>query len=228
MLYRRTGSGPGRVVAPAYVGMMNAMLRETVERGTGKRAMIAGWPAAGKTGTSQDFRDAWFVGYTGALVAGVWFGNDNAKPTRKAAGSNLPAIAWQRFMTVALDGVPVVDLPGNPRGLTPVYDRNGVPVAAIGAGGGSLRAPPDRWARSQPGRRPRRPATVGTTSAQTEPRPERILPPPVRGLSRPAIPGALYSTRRSKAKSSSSEYFDGSSGANGFASPSPKASIVPA
>ncbi|MBZ0230352.1 MAG: penicillin-binding protein, partial [Bauldia sp.] len=104
VLYERSGSGPGQVVDPLHVGMMNAMLRETLERGTGKRAALAGWPAAGKTGTSQDFRDAWFVGYTAALVAGVWFGNDDNRPTKKASGSNMPATAWHRFMVTALEG----------------------------------------------------------------------------------------------------------------------------
>src|SRR5205823_1388286 len=91
VLYDRNGSGPGQVVDPAYVGMMNAMLRETLASGTGRKAELAGWPAAGKTGTSQDFRDAWFVGYTAPLIAGAWFGNDNNKPTKKASGSTLPA-----------------------------------------------------------------------------------------------------------------------------------------
>ena len=115
VLYERSGSGPGQVIDPRYVGMMNAMLEATIATGTGQRAKIAGWPAAGKTGTSQDFRDAWFIGYTGALTAGVWFGNDDDRPTKKASGSNVPAIAWNRFMTAALDGVQVADLPGDYR-----------------------------------------------------------------------------------------------------------------
>jgi len=63
---------------------------------TGRQAALAGRPAAGKTGTSQDFRDAWFVGYTANLVTGVWFGNDDGKPTRKLTGGSLPAVAWRR------------------------------------------------------------------------------------------------------------------------------------
>ncbi len=114
-LYERSGSGPGQVIDPMYVGMMNAMLRETINSGTGRKAALPGWDAAGKTGTSQDFRDAWFIGYTRSLTAGVWFGNDNDKPTKKASGSNLPAIAWNRFMTDALAGVQTAELPGNYR-----------------------------------------------------------------------------------------------------------------
>ena len=113
VLYERSGTGPGQVVDPTYVGMMNSMLSETVIDGTGTRARIKGWPVAGKTGTSQDFRDAWFIGYTGALTAGVWFGNDNNSPTKHATGGSLPAIAWQRFMSAALAGQAVADLPGN-------------------------------------------------------------------------------------------------------------------
>jgi penicillin-binding protein 1A len=113
VLYQRRGDGFGQVVDPRIVVMMNEMLRETLAAGTGRRAQIANWPAAGKTGTSQDYRDAWFVGYTGALTAGVWFGNDDGKPTAKASGSNLPAVTWQRFMTEALADRPVVGLPGD-------------------------------------------------------------------------------------------------------------------
>ena len=115
VLYERSGSGPGQVVSPEHVGMMNAMLKQTLEIGTGRKAAIADWPAAGKTGTSQDFRDAWFVGYTASLATGIWFGNDDGRPTRKVTGGNLPATTWQRFMSGALDGVPVADLPGNYR-----------------------------------------------------------------------------------------------------------------
>jgi penicillin-binding protein 1A len=121
VLYQRSGSGPGRVVGAREVGMMNAMLRQTLETGTGRNAALAGWPAAGKTGTSQEFRDAWFVGYTSALVAGVWFGNDDGKPTRKTTGGSLPAIAWQRFMNRALDNVPVAALPYDDRFHDPYY-----------------------------------------------------------------------------------------------------------
>ncbi len=124
VLYERTGSGPGQVIAPMYVGMMNAMLEQTLLVGTAKAAQIPGWPAAGKTGTSQDYRDAWFVGYTADLTAGVWFGNDDNSPTKRASGGNLPAITWQHFMSEALAGLAVADLPGNyqlydPRNPTP-------------------------------------------------------------------------------------------------------------
>jgi penicillin-binding protein 1A len=92
--------------------MMNAMMRETLISGTAQKAQLPGWPAAGKTGTSQDFRDAWFIGYTGYLVAGVWVGNDDSSPTKKATGGSLPVEIWSRFMRAAHQGVAVAALPG--------------------------------------------------------------------------------------------------------------------
>jgi penicillin-binding protein 1A len=116
LLYQRPREPLGRIVEPHYVTMMNAMMRETLITGTARRAALAGWPAAGKTGTSQDFRDAWFIGYTGHLVAGVWLGNDDNSPTRKTTGGGLPVEIWSRFMKAAHQGVPVAELPGSSSG----------------------------------------------------------------------------------------------------------------
>jgi penicillin-binding protein 1A len=82
------------------------------------KADIPGWAAAGKTGTSQDFRDAWFIGYTANLITGVWLGNDDNSPTKKATGGGLPVEVWTRFMKVAHQGVAPAPLPGSyqPRG----------------------------------------------------------------------------------------------------------------
>ncbi|WP_374545921.1 PBP1A family penicillin-binding protein [Rhodoblastus sp.] len=111
LLYARKGSSNGRVIDPTYVAMMNAMLEQTLIIGTGKKADLPGWQAAGKTGTSQDYRDAWFVGYTSQLVTGVWLGNDDNSPTKKASGANLPVEIWSRYMRDALRGVAVAGLP---------------------------------------------------------------------------------------------------------------------
>ena len=112
MLYQRKGSSYGRVIEPQYVAMMNAMMQETLLTGTAKKAELPGWQAAGKTGTSQDYRDAWFVAYTSQLVAGVWLGNDDSSPTKRASGANLPVDIWSRFMREALRNVPPAPLPG--------------------------------------------------------------------------------------------------------------------
>ena len=112
VLYRRPARGLGRTIDARYVTMMNHMLAETLTIGTARKAELPGWQAAGKTGTSQDFRDAWFVGYTTHLVAGVWLGNDDSSPTRKMTGGGLPVEVWSRFMKAAHKGVPPAELPG--------------------------------------------------------------------------------------------------------------------
>jgi penicillin-binding protein 1A len=110
-LYVRRNASFGRVIDPQYVAMMNQMMQETLLTGTARKAELPGWQAAGKTGTSQDWRDAWFVGYTSYLVAGVWLGNDDGSPTKKVSGGNLPVEIWSRFMRAAHEGVPVAGLP---------------------------------------------------------------------------------------------------------------------
>jgi penicillin-binding protein 1A len=112
ILYRREAKELGRVVEPRYVAMMNAMMQETLLTGTARAAQLPGWPAAGKTGTSQDFRDAWFVGYTAHLVTGVWLGNDDSSATRKASGAGLPVEIWSRVMRSGHRGIAVASLPG--------------------------------------------------------------------------------------------------------------------
>lgn len=112
VLFRRQGDGPGRVISELAVGTMNRMLSAVVTDGTGQKAWLKDRPAAGKTGTSQDFRDAWFIGYVNGLTAGVWLGNDDNSPTRKATGGALTALLWNRFMTEATQGMDVRPLPG--------------------------------------------------------------------------------------------------------------------
>jgi penicillin-binding protein 1A len=111
VLYARQPDQLGQVIEPRNVAMMNTMMQETLLSGTAHKAELPGWMAAGKTGTSQDFRDAWFIGYTANLVTGVWLGNDDNSPTRKATGGGLPVEVWTRFMKAAHQGVPVVPLP---------------------------------------------------------------------------------------------------------------------
>ncbi|MBR0898293.1 penicillin-binding protein 1A [Bradyrhizobium tropiciagri] len=113
LLYDRPIDPPNQVIEPRYDAMMNAMMRETLISGTARKAEIPGWTAAGKTGTSQDYRDAWFIGYTAKLVTGVWLGNDDNSPTKKATGGGLPVEVWTRFMKSAHQGVPVAAIPNS-------------------------------------------------------------------------------------------------------------------
>lgn len=102
---------PVRVMGVDTAGMMNAMMSKTIEQGTASKAKFD-HPAAGKTGTGQNFKDAWFVGYTTNLTTGVWFGNDDGRPMKKVTGGSLPVDAWRTFMVAAHKGVPVAELPG--------------------------------------------------------------------------------------------------------------------
>ena len=122
LLYRRRGSGPGRVAGAADAAAMNDMLADAVGSGTGRAARLQR-PAAGKTGTSQNFRDAWFIGYTADLIAGVWMGNDDGRPMKKVTGGGLPARLWRNFMTAAHEDLPPRPLPGLPATDGPVPDQ---------------------------------------------------------------------------------------------------------
>ncbi|HLV85162.1 MAG TPA: penicillin-binding transpeptidase domain-containing protein, partial [Devosia sp.] len=110
VLYEASDAGPGRVIAPDVLAKMDDMLRTAVEVGTGKRANLGDWQVGGKTGTSQNARDALFVGYTAAMVTGVWLGNDDDSKTT-LSGGNVPATIWSQFMTKALQGQPVAPIP---------------------------------------------------------------------------------------------------------------------
>ncbi len=115
VLFARDVPRTEQIVDPLAVGAMNDMLNYALVSGTGRRAGIANHPAAGKTGTTQDFRDAWFIGYTSHLSAGVWIGNDNGKPMNRAMGGGLPAEIWRQIMDVAHEGKAPLALPGTTR-----------------------------------------------------------------------------------------------------------------
>ena len=141
-LYQRRSSNNGRVIEPRDVAMMNTMMTETLLTGTARKGELAGWQTGGKTGTSQDYRDAWFIGYTSKLVTGVWLGNDDASPTKKASGGSLPVEIWSRFMKAAMAGrtpssLPLGTLHGAPA-PTPstapsIASIFGVPLPGIGS-----------------------------------------------------------------------------------------------
>ena len=139
-LYQRTPHDLGPVIEPRYVAMMNTMMRETIRAGTAQKAQLPGWQVAGKTGTSQEFRDAWFVGYTAHLVTGVWLGNDDSSPTRRATGGGLPVDIWARFMRTAHQGAAVAALPGQSGPSLASIFRDAVnptPPAGVGTSAGA-------------------------------------------------------------------------------------------
>ena len=105
-LFSRKSRTRVRVVEPRELSMMNDMLQRVVSQGTGRHAALASSRAAGKTGTSQNFRDAWFIGHADGLTTGIWFGNDDNSSTRKLTGGNLPARIWKSYMETALISAP--------------------------------------------------------------------------------------------------------------------------
>lgn len=111
LLYEDIPAGPGQVVSPEHVAMMNDMLSYAVEVGTGKQAHVSNWPIAGKTGTTQNNRDAVFVGYSARRVTGVWLGNDDGSPMKGVGGGSFPVSIWSDFMEKAHKGLVVADLP---------------------------------------------------------------------------------------------------------------------
>jgi len=112
ILYQRKPSNIGGVMSAADNMQMTRLLQEVTATGTGRAARLQDRPTAGKTGTTQDFRDAWFVGFTADLVCGVWLGNDNNAPMLKATGGTLPARVFHAFMTDAEQNLPVRPLAG--------------------------------------------------------------------------------------------------------------------
>ncbi|MCA8908598.1 MAG: PBP1A family penicillin-binding protein [Rhodospirillaceae bacterium] len=110
VVYRRRGSGAGAAVEPRVAWELTQMMTHVMTEGTGRAAAIDR-PAAGKTGTSQDYRDAWFVGFTADYVVGVWVGNDDNTPMDRVTGGGLPARIWHDVMMAAHEGLPVHPLP---------------------------------------------------------------------------------------------------------------------
>ncbi len=165
LLYTRRNANFGRVIDPQYVAMMNKMMQETLLTGTARKAELPGWQAAGKTGTSQDFRDAWFVGYTSYLVTAVWLGNDDDSPTKKASGGNLPVDIWSRFVKAAHEGAPVAPLPG---GIWQSGPPNPfAPLLTPFAGGGGGQPQPPASIPPSGGRGGRAPGAAGPPLALT-------------------------------------------------------------
>ncbi|MBV8799569.1 MAG: PBP1A family penicillin-binding protein [Alphaproteobacteria bacterium] len=131
VLYRRQPPSAERVIADNVDRDMVAMLYGVVQEGTGRSAAISGHEAAGKTGTTQDYRDAWFVGFTTDYVTTVWIGNDNNKPMREVTGGTIPSEVWKAVMTSAEDGLPAKPL--NKSEPQAPIENNGVVTAENGS-----------------------------------------------------------------------------------------------
>ncbi len=110
--FAKDGRKPVRVLSDKASANMNTMLAAVTEAGTGRRSQLPGIRVSGKTGTTQSYRDAWFVGFTGNYLAAVWFGNDDFTPTEKLTGGLLPAMTWQRLMAYAHQNVEIKTIPG--------------------------------------------------------------------------------------------------------------------
>jgi penicillin-binding protein 1A len=135
VLYTRPRPAGETVVAPQHAGAISDMLNAALIFGTAKSAGIPLHPACGKTGTAQDFRDAWFVGYTAHFVAGAWVGNDDHSPMKRVSGSTLPAKLWREVMLLAHEGLPPLTLPGT-EPASPVAMGIGPELFDLGGDGG--------------------------------------------------------------------------------------------
>src|SRR5256714_5072977 len=130
----RDGKKPVQVIPPQVAMDMNMMMSKVVEEGTARRAILDGIKAAGKTGTTNAYRDAWFVGYTGNFVCGVWFGNDDYTVMHQMTGGSLPAQTWHEIMAYAHQGVELKPIPGI-GGPGPPPGGAGTPREGPGRGG---------------------------------------------------------------------------------------------
>ena len=116
-LYQHRNEAPLQVLTNPALSEMNLMLRGVITGGTGTRAAISGYDLAGKTGTTSDYQDAWFCGFTGGLTTVVWVGKDDNTPMRGITGGQAPAAIWRAFMVQALPHAHVGPIPAGPVAL---------------------------------------------------------------------------------------------------------------
>jgi penicillin-binding protein 1A len=133
------------VIGQPALSEMDGMMRQVLVSGTGARARIAGYDIAGKTGTTSDYRDAWFLGFTGGFVAAVWVGRDDNTPMRRVTGGGPPAEIWRTFMLTALPRLAAGPIPGGLAGPLGAIDQAGASAATSAqtpTAGTSLAGPP--------------------------------------------------------------------------------------
>ena len=187
--FDRDGKKPERAISPQVASEMNFMMNKVVEEGTGRKAILDGIKAAGKTGTTNAYRDAWFVGFTGNYVAGVWVGNDDYSPTNRLTGGSLPAQIWRQVMSYAHQGVEAKPIPGVAPGPTPPAP----PMVALSAAA-------SKQASNVPAEPAVRPAVLTRRAGETLQRIEHLMedaskaasaqaaPPPPAPAATPAAP----------------------------------------
>ena len=162
--FDRDGPKPRQVIPASVATDMIKMMNNVVEAGTARRARLDGISAAGKTGTTNAYRDAWFMGYTGNFVCGIWFGNDDYSSTNRMTGGALPAMTWHTIMEYAHQGMEVKQLPGV--AVPPARQQPAVADAKAKSG-----EPP-----------PPRPAVLSTRGADVLVRVERMMDDAQRAL----------------------------------------------
>jgi penicillin-binding protein 1A len=178
--------GKVSVIGNPALSEMNRMLRQVLISGTGRGAAVPGYDLAGKTGTTSDYKDAWFVGYTGGFTTAVWVGKDDNKPMRKVTGGGTPAAIWRTFMQAALPRLKVGPIPAGPEAAPPSD-----PIGDLLNGAGQMFGGDENQAgeSGQPpveqlppeGDQPLPPADEEGGYAPTQPQPQqRAAPPPRR------------------------------------------------
>ena len=191
-LIGQSGGMGQRVISQKAAGELIGMMEQVIQHGTGGRAKLGNRPAAGKTGTTNSYRDAWFIGFTGQYVTGVWLGNDDNKPLKGVTGGGLPAEIWQAVMAEIHDGLPVEPL-GNF-----VFDASGAVPSVVSSqtpdGSTDPLAAALSEALGQPQPQGTAPRTESSTLASDGAQPGRTLPDPgVPGTTPPTFPAETSS-----------------------------------
>jgi penicillin-binding protein 1A len=143
VLYEHAAPTGERVIGQPALGYMIEMMRQVLISGTGQRARIGGYDLAGKTGTTSDYKDAWFIGYTGGFTAAVWVGRDDDTPMRRVTGGGAPAEIWRSFMAAALPRLQAQTIPG---GAAPASETDAIGNVLAGQpppGAAPATPPPD-------------------------------------------------------------------------------------